>query len=346
VRLTFVASAAAVAFWLLPRSAGAQACDSNLMIVLDRSCSMQQRISPDDPRRKWDVAEEALGRLTTDYEGQLRFGLIMFPDKVPGQCAQDAVDVPVGPDNEAVVRDAIAATNPNGPCVTPIDRGVGAVATDPAFPAMRDDSGRRSFAVLISDGVQSGLCGGNGADAMTLAHIEALYAAGYPTYVVGFGGGTVDRADLEAFAAAGGVPRDGMPAYYQADEGDELTMVLDAIAGSIAGSDPEFGDCAGAPCPDGRCFGDGETCTEGVCEGTPHSGGDADAGVGGGGDAGGDGDGGGGSAGGGDAGVGAGTEASGCACRAVAPRRGTGAWGLVALAGGLALSWRRRRRAA
>lgn len=263
--MKFVVGAGIAALSLLgsaPR-VHAAACDSNLMIVLDRSCSMDNKPAG-ETRTKWESAEDAIATLTTVYAGQLRFGLIMFPDEGGGNCAQDdPIYVNIADDNETAVVDAVTLTDPDGPCVTNIDTAMEQVSADPAFDGTPDPTGRRGFALLITDGRQSSSCGGNGGDAITVTNIEALYQAGYPTYVVGFGGG-VSPDDLNDFAVAGGVPRAGDPMYYQADTAAELEMALDAIAGDIVG-DPELGLCNGTPCPDGRCYGDYEMCVDGVC---------------------------------------------------------------------------------
>jgi len=306
----------------------AAACDSNLMIVLDRSCSMTA--SPaGDPRTKWEIAEEAIATLTTTYDGQLRFGLIMFPDEGGDNCSQDdPVYVNIGDENGTAVVDAVTLTDPDGPCVTNIDTAMEQVSADPAFDGTPDPSGRRGFSLLITDGKQSGSCGGNAGDLITIANIEALYQAGYPTYVVGFGGG-VDPADLNAFSVAGGVPRAGDPMYYQADTAMELEMALDAIAGDIVG-DPELGVCDGTPCPDGRCYGDFEMCVDGVCiVNFPDAGPMPDA------EPAGNGDGGGGNGAGGD-------DNGGCGCRVVG-RTGVGGSGVAALALLGLVALRRRR---
>jgi MYXO-CTERM domain-containing protein len=274
----------------VPHSARASACDSNLMIVLDRSCSMRGTPAG-QTASKWQSAKAAINALTTDFAGQLRFGLIMFPDESGDSCTQDGgIYVLTGAGNEQDVRDSIAATKPDGPCVTNIDTAIGQVSQDPAFAGSAAPDGRRSFVVLITDGKQSNSCGGNTNDPITVANLETLYSAGYPTYVVGFGGG-VDPADLSDFALAGGMARPISPMYYQADDAEELQTALAAIAGEIVSGDPEFGGCAGTPCPDDRCFGQGEACMEGTCRVSLRDGGpepdatgdgtDSDAGIGG-----------------------------------------------------------------
>ena len=75
-------------------------CSSNLLIVLDRSCSMQTEIK--DPQTgvtatKWAIAVGALTKLSNKYK-DLRYGLTMFPDaKVVGPvCAQGALPLACG----------------------------------------------------------------------------------------------------------------------------------------------------------------------------------------------------------------------------------------------------------
>ncbi len=290
------------------------------------------RVVDGDTRTKWEIAVAALDTLTTDYQGRLRFGLAMFPDEDGERCDQDGpIYVQVGDDNEGPVMDAVTATQPDGPCVTNIDTAIGQVSADPAFPATADPT-RRSFVLLITDGKQSGSCGGIDRDVDTEALIAELAGQGYPTYVVGFGSG-VRPASLEMFALAGGVPRAGGVVYYQADTAAELDAAIAAIAGDIGG-DPEFG-CTGLPCPDGVCLGDGETCESGTCVvhapdagPTPDSGadpGDADAGVGPGGAAGGE-----------------GSDDASCGCAASSAPSGADLLGVLFVAGILCLRRRRR----
>jgi hypothetical protein len=240
-------------------------CDSNLMIVLDRSCSMQERPGGTGTPTKWEIARQTLGMVTQNFATKLRFGLIMFPDQtggMAGYCQQDGpIYVNVGPNKGPDVIRAVSTTQPNGPCVTDIDAAMGQVASDPEYMATTPQPGRRGYVLLLTDGMQSDSCGGLALDVVTIMNIENLYAHGYPTFVVGYGG-EVSATSLDSFAAAGGVPRSGMPRYYQADTPAELQAVLLTIAGSIGGD--EF-NCPGTPCPDGRCFGQGEVCNQGTC---------------------------------------------------------------------------------
>jgi hypothetical protein len=169
--------------------------------------------------------------MTTDYDGAMRFGLILFPDTTPTNCGQDAPAVTVGPGNEMTIQglltaalDTSDANYPSGPCVTNIDSAMEQAGQQPELA----DTTRPNYALLITDGKQAG-CNDAGGDAGTEAILTSMNAAGISTFVVGFGGG-VDPAQLDAFAVAGGVPLSGSPAYYQADNALELEAALAAIA--------------------------------------------------------------------------------------------------------------------
>lgn len=259
------------------RPARADVCASNIMIVLDRSCSMKNPPKPGGAQSKWQLAGLALQKLTTDYAGKLNFGLIMFPDQTGQSCLQDGpIYVNVAPGHETQVASTVMTTMPDGPCVTNIEPAFAQVSMDPLFAMPYTGQGARSFVLFISDGMQT--CGGN--DAAITAAVKSLYDNGYDSYIVGFGG-EVSPASLDMFAAAGGVPRGGADGgghlYYQADSAAELDAALAQIAGLVTSQ--EFG-CPGVPCPDGRCFNPGEMCVNGSCMPNFNSGPDGSATVG------------------------------------------------------------------
>lgn len=80
----------------------------------------------------------------------------------------------------------------------------------------------------------------------TVAEVEALTAAGIPTYVIGMPGSEVYSSLLSALARAGGTARGGELAYYAVTDEGELTEALFAIGTGLAigceialGTDPE-----------------------------------------------------------------------------------------------------------
>jgi hypothetical protein len=202
----------------------------NLLLVLDRSCSMQKPVAGVP---KWTIAAQALTKLTTTYAGRIRFGLELFPDRhAANKCAVGVIPVPVGAGTETAIDQLLSAslstTDPNypsGPCVTPIDAAMAEAAADPDLADMT----RADFALLITDGQQAG-CNAAGGDAATLAAITALARQGVRTFVVGFGA-AVSAKSLDAFAQAGGAPNpSGAHAYYDASDSASLDSVLAAIA--------------------------------------------------------------------------------------------------------------------
>lgn len=207
----------------------------NMLIVLDRSCSMTATVNGVS---KWEIAVKAIQTMTTSFNGKIRFGLTMFPDLVTPSCGQDAIAVPVGPGNEMTISDMLgnALVNadpyfPNGPCVTNIDTAMEQAATEPAFLDMERDS----YALLLTDGKQSSGCAAAGGDNGTTMIIKDLHDTQMvPTFVIGFGDG-IDPAQMNTFADAGGVPAGDPTKYYDASDQASLDAALDVIANKTLG---------------------------------------------------------------------------------------------------------------
>jgi hypothetical protein len=220
-------------------SAGATNVPSNLMIVLDRSCSMRQPPSAAGGESKWKIAVDALAKLTATFHGRIRFGLKFLPDPAfradaANECKAGSIQVSLGDGNEtkigAMLTAALAKTDPNfpsGPCVTPIDTGVEGASIDPGL----GDPARVSYMIVITDGQQAGCSAGGGA-AGAIAAIKSLAAKGVKTFVIGFGG-AVSVSELDAMALAGGVPASPTsPNFYNATDAAGLDKALTAIGGS------------------------------------------------------------------------------------------------------------------
>ncbi len=209
----------------------------NFLIVLDRSCSMTDKLTGTQ-QTKWDAAVAALHNVLGAHATDIRWGITLFPDTVNPTCGQGAIPFPVA-DNQAtaidtLLQNALAKTDPlfpDGPCVTNIDTAIQQAATDPGLT----DTTRSNFVMLVSDGAQFG-CSSGGGDAGTEQTIEDLNAAGVTTFVVGFGSGT-DASALNDFAVAGGAPLPGATKYYQADTATDLDQVFQNIAGLVVSCD-------------------------------------------------------------------------------------------------------------
>ncbi len=210
----------------------------NFLLVLDRSCSMTAKTGD---KTKWQVAVAAINKLTTDYKDKIRFGLAMFPDLTPANCTQEgAAVVPVGDDTEATIQNILTKSLntgnkyfPSNPCVTNIDTAMLQASQEVAF----NDKTHKHFVMLISDGKQSGSCGGDAKDPETEKHIAAMYAKGIGTFVIGFGAAT-DFTQMDKFAVAGGHPNpDPARDYYLAENEQALYEAFDSIAKQTLGCD-------------------------------------------------------------------------------------------------------------
>ncbi|MFS8069749.1 MAG: vWA domain-containing protein [Byssovorax sp.] len=207
----------------------AKAVPPNMLIVLDRSCSMTNAVGGST---KWAIAVAALNKMTADFNGKIRFGMTLFPDLVGGDCGQAAIPIPVADAKETAIQDLLTKALvkadpyfPDGPCVTNIDTAILQASLEPAFTAVDRDS----YAVLVSDGKQSAGCGGDVGDKKTEMYIADLFAKGVPTFVIGFAVG-VDNVQMDKFATAGGVPASGATKFYDAADQASLDAALKTIA--------------------------------------------------------------------------------------------------------------------
>ena len=214
----------------------ADAVAPNLLIDLDRSCSMTAKVKG-TTKTKWQIAVDAMKKVMTTNKGKIRFGLTLFPDTVKPHCTQLHFAVPVAAGNEAKIAALLTAAlvkkdpnYPDGPCVTNIDTAMKQAADHkPLADATRDN-----FVVLITDGAQYG-CSAAKSNKGTLAIITALALKKVPTFVVGFGSG-VNVTWLNAFAIAGGkAVNDPKYKYYKAENQATLDAALAAIATATLG---------------------------------------------------------------------------------------------------------------
>jgi hypothetical protein len=206
----------------------------DLLIVLDRSGSMI--LAPGFPpigESKWSIMSSALTDLTAAKEGNIRFGLSVFPtDNACG--VSPGAAVPIAIDNAAEIASWMSSNGPDGntPAQFGLQEALDIYTSIPVNPEGR-------YVLFATDGIPN--CGGDPpnvdivSDAETVAAVEALTAAGIPTYVLGFGDPLgFDPAVLNDAALAGGVPRaGGPPHFYHANNAAELDAVLEDISGGV-----------------------------------------------------------------------------------------------------------------
>jgi hypothetical protein len=221
----------------------------NLLVVLDRSCSMTAGVG--GGKNRWQVAVAAIGTMMTNFNGKVRFGLTLFPDKVKPDCAQDAIPFPPAPNNEVAINDLLTKSlssqdplYPSGPCVTNIDTAMQQAQNEPSLK----DPDRKSYVMLVTDGAQSSGCNLAGADPGTTTIIGNLFTAGVKTFVIGFGGQGIDKAAMNGFAQAGGTPvNNGGIDYYDAADAVALDKALSDIATATLGCSFKLGKTVSDP---------------------------------------------------------------------------------------------------
>lgn len=195
--------------------------NSNMLIAFDRSGSM------DDPINgvsKWNIAKTAINQVAQQYQSQIQFGLMIFPQGSTNatQCVPAPVAVTVGPNTATAIGTALDAGNPGGR--TPI----GGVLQSAGMVTELQDASRANYVMLVTDGMET--CNGNGVQAAT----DNLQQRRIRTFVVGFGA-DVDPQNLSDIATAGGTPRPGTPKYYQADDAAGLVAAFQSIAQGALG---------------------------------------------------------------------------------------------------------------
>ena len=236
---------------------------SNVVLVLDYSSSMKSSIGGLFGDTRWAVLWDAVEYATSNYDANINFGAVLFPDMAvveSNSCTTEDVEVPVAPLNGATVMATIPPRDHSPPGNTPTRAGLGIAAAhlgslDPQVP---------QALILVTDG--EALCGeGQWAeltDETVPAYVGELAAAGIPTYVIGMASlNSTAQAQLDAMAQASGVPNpNGPKLYYSASDLAQLQTAFDAVAGDVITceielefppTDPEYlvVEIAGTPVP-------------------------------------------------------------------------------------------------
>jgi hypothetical protein len=239
----------------------------NVLLVLDKSGSMDKAPDNGSSTTLWEAVNTALESSLADASPAVSFGLQLFPGRtvIPDCDADDCcsisgteVDVEVGPGDEprADILDLLGRTKPGGgtPTAEALARahnyftvGPGAaldgakfvlLATDGGPNCNGDNSCDAASCTLNIDGNcnvdPTNCCAttptGCLDDDNVLAQIEQLYQAGVDTFVVGLAGTEEYAEQLDAFAQAGGRAREGTAeSYYKVAASGSAAGLTDVL---------------------------------------------------------------------------------------------------------------------
>lgn len=254
---------------------GADAVAPNLLLVIDKSGSMLDTadgFSTD----KWTALGTSLEAALDPVQGKVALGMQLYP--LPDGCGVpdgNALTVDVQPGEQALpdILGEIAAAAPSGgtPTAAALEHalayytvGAGKDLEGPRFVVLATDGGpncndtlscEASACTVNLDGkcpggvanccdeamAGAGAQGGCLDDVDTKTQIEALQAAGIPTFVIGIPGSELYADSLDAFAVAGARPNpDAPPSYFEVTSAGSglggLTSILENITASVVTS--------------------------------------------------------------------------------------------------------------
>jgi hypothetical protein len=261
---------------------------ANVLLVIDKSSSMDDQPNGFE-LKKWEALKAALEAALDQASGEMSFGLLLYPygetAEIPLECFEGCCEVPEGPaavqvgipagDSGATeVMEALAKTSPGGGTPTAdalaaalayFTTGDGVSLKGDRYVLLATDGGPNCGSVDTKctadrctpnlDGAcpEGNCCDGEGAycldDVAVVEQLEALAAAGIPTFVVGIPGTEKYAEYLEGFAIAGGVTNpDAPPSYYavSAEGGvEQLTQTfVDITTHLVRSCEVDLGDVA------------------------------------------------------------------------------------------------------
>jgi hypothetical protein len=215
---------------------------ADILLVLDRSASMQDPINSSSSASKWSVVTPTLDSVV-NTTGSVLWGLKSFPEGSGSACAAGsvtgAIDVQIAPNDATTMTAQINATTPDGNG-TPTGDAVNAAVTylktltdtNPKYILLATDGEPSCAAIPSSESTSS-------ARPYAVTAVTNAKSAGFPTFVIGIGTTTSDTTTLNQLGDAGGeVPANASnplaPHFYLASDMTSLTTALSAITGQIS----------------------------------------------------------------------------------------------------------------
>jgi hypothetical protein len=232
-------------------TASAKLANVRMLVMFDRSTSMNDEADEQTNASRWNLASAALTSFFADpAAGGLQVALRFFPHDLPmagcndqgcnvAACAEPIVPLgtlatePMDPHELALIAASVAAVPPGREDSqgTPISVALGGALSWAAAQRVAAPE-ENAVVVLVTDGVPNG-CGNDIANIATLAS-DALAASGVRTYAIGLTGSR--ESDMDAIAAAGGTTK-GIFISDGATAKQDLLDALAAIRGSVLDCD-------------------------------------------------------------------------------------------------------------
>jgi hypothetical protein len=215
---------------------------AEVLLLLDRSASMQDPPVDGDPKTKWEHIIPALRQVIMETDSSVHWGLKVFPEGEGNECVAGSVtariEVQVAPMNASTVIDAINRTTDEGNG-TPTGDAVNASVT---YLKMLNSTNKK-YILLATDGEPS--CAGT-TEGQTAARpfavnaVTAAATAGINTFVVGVATTKQTAVDvLNMLAVAGrqttGDTRPGATQFFLGTSQAALTTALRTITGEVSG---------------------------------------------------------------------------------------------------------------
>jgi hypothetical protein len=231
-------------------TASAKLANVRMLVMFDRSSSMNDKADQQTNATRWDLASAALTSFFADPAAAgLQVALRFFPHDSPmpgcndddcsiAACAEPIVPLatlltdPMDAHELALIAASVAAVPPRvGSQGTPISAALGGALSWAAAQRMAAPE-ENAVVVLVTDGEPNG-CDDDITNIATLAS-DALAATGVRTYAIGLTGS--QESDIDAIAAAGGTT-EGIFISDGATAKQDLLDALAAIRGSVLDCD-------------------------------------------------------------------------------------------------------------
>jgi hypothetical protein len=195
----------------------------DLVVVLDRSSSMGQPVTPGGFDQKWLTIVDALGDVAETYMNRVQFGLMLVPGE-DRECDAGSMNIMPTPNSGKNFYEYLQGTTPGGasPMASSINAARSYFNSAPVNPYGR-------YVLLTTDGVPT--CAPLGEDAVdyTVDAIRDLKNMGIKTFVLGYATSSEDYDGLDRMAAAGGTGAH-VPATSSYDLLNKLEDITDELS--------------------------------------------------------------------------------------------------------------------